>query len=130
MARGETMSAAVGIGCRSGATAEAIVRLVEEARALAGGGAMTLHAAADLNRPALEEAASQLGWPLIRHEKAELLGVAHLVASHSRRVAGLHGVGSLCEAAALAGAGGWRARIVVAKFSADGVSCAVARGEP
>jgi cobalt-precorrin 5A hydrolase len=44
-------------------------------------------------------------------------------------VAALYGVGSVAEAAALVGAGEG-ARVIVPKFSGDGVSCAVARGEP
>jgi cobalt-precorrin 5A hydrolase len=129
MAGGEAMSAAVGIGCRAGASAEAIERLVREALARAGLAGADLYAPSRKAGPALAEAAARLGLELHYCDEAALPDVAAGVVSHSPRVAALYGVGSVAEAAALAGAGAG-ARIVVAKFSADGVSCAVARGEP
>jgi cobalt-precorrin 5A hydrolase len=128
MARGEAMSAAVGIGCRAGASAEAIERCVREALAQAGLEAAPLYAPSSKRGPALDEAAARLGLPLHFCDEAALLAAAERVVSHSPRVKALYGVGSVAEAAALLGAGPG-ARIVVAKFSADGVSCAVARGE-
>ena len=125
MARGKAVSAAIGIGCRASATAEAIARLVREAQARASLGAASLHAPASLDNPALAEAAARLGLTLHRHDAAALRAVAARVRSHSPRVAEAFGVGSVAEAAALAGAG-VGAEIVVPKFSADGVSCAVA----
>jgi cobalt-precorrin 5A hydrolase len=129
MARGEAVSAAVGIGCRADASADAIARLVREALARAGLDAASLHAPAGKGGPALDEAAARLGLALHLVDEAALPSVAARVISHSPRVAALYGVGSVAEAAALIGAG-TRARIVVEKFSADGVSCAVAKGEP
>jgi cobalt-precorrin 5A hydrolase len=129
MARGETVSAAVGVGCRAGASADAIVRLVREALAKAGLDAAPLHAPAGKAGPALAQAAARLGSSLHLVDEAALRGVADRVISHSPRVAALYGVGSVAEAAALLGAGE-ASRVVVAKFSADGVSCAVAKGEP
>jgi cobalt-precorrin 5A hydrolase len=119
------MSAAVGIGLRASASAEAIVRLVGEARVRAGLEISGLHTAASLANPALAEAAARLGLPLHRHDEAALRRVADRVVSHSPRVAARFGVGSVAEAAALAGAGEG-ARLVAPKFSAEGVSCAVA----
>ena len=121
------MSEAIGIGCRANASAQAIARLAREAQARAGFAAASLHAPAALRNPALGEAAALLGLPLRLHDAAALAKVAAQVASHSPRVAALHGVGSVAEAAALAGAGEG-ATLVVLKFSADGVSCAAARG--
>jgi cobalamin biosynthesis protein CbiG len=117
------MSAAVGIGCRAGATAEAIVRLVR--KACAGLDVSSLHTAEAVANPALAEAAARLGLPLHRHDEAALAEVAGRVVSHSPRVEARFGVGSVAEAAALAGAGK-AARVIVPKFSAEGVSCAVA----
>ncbi len=119
------MSAAIGIGCRASASVEAIVARVREGRARACHTKASLHAPAGLRNPALAEAASRLGLALHLHDAAALAEVGPRVVSHSLRVAALFGVGSVAEAAALAGAG-QNARIVVPKFSADGVSCAVA----
>ncbi len=77
----------------------------------------------------LNQAASALGLQLRCFPEAELAMVEGRLFSRSARVADLTGVGSVAEAAALCGAGE-RAGIVVAKFSADGVSCAVAASEP
>jgi len=128
MARGETVSAAVGIGLRAGASVDAIVCGVREALARAGLDAAALYAPRGKHGPALAEAAKRLGVSLHLCDEAALKAAAGVV-SFSARVAALYGVGSVAEAAALLGAGEG-ARIVVAKFSADGVSCAVARGEP
>ena len=88
----------------------------------------TLWAPDFLANPALEDAAASLGLPLHRCDAAALRAVGQGVVSHSARVAALHGVGSVAEAAALVGAGAG-ARVIVPKFSADGVSVAAARGE-
>jgi cobalt-precorrin 5A hydrolase len=125
MAGGETLSAAVGLGCRAGATVAAIVARVREARLRAACEIASLNTGAQLRHPALEAAAVQLGLPLIRHDSAALAATAARIVSRSPRVEALFGVGSLAEAAALAGAGEG-ARLIVTKFSADGVSCAVA----
>ena len=119
------MSAAVGVGCRAGASAEAIVAMIAEARLRAGLEIAGLHTGATVANPALAEAAARLGLPLHRHDEASLRQVATRVVSHSARVEARFGVGSLAEAAALAGAGEG-SRLVVPKFSAEGVSCAVA----
>ena len=129
MARGEVLSVAVGIGLRAGASADAIVRLVREALAKAGLDAAALYAPRGKDGLALTEAAAVLGVSLHLCDEVALKAAGPRVVSHSPRVAALYGVGSVAEAAALLGAGP-QARIVVAKFSADGVSCAVARGEP
>ena len=124
MARGEAMSA-VGLGCNSQASVAAIVARVREAGARAACGIEALHTGADVRSAALEAAAVELGLPLIRHDAAALAAVAHRILSRSPRVEAKFGVGSIAEAAALAGAGEG-ARLIVPKFSADGVSCAVA----
>ena len=122
------MSVAVGIGFRAGASAEAIERGVHEALTRAGGAAAGLHTSAHKAGAAnLVKAAARLGLGLHYHDEAALAAVRAKVRSHSQRIAGLFGVGSLAVAAALAGAGAG-ARLVVPKFSGDGVSCAVAKG--
>ena len=126
---GGQVSVAVGIGARAGASVEAVVALVREAFARAGVESAPLHAAARIGNPALGEAAARLGVPLYLHNEAALARESSRVVSHSARVAAIFGVGSVAEAAALAGAGEG-GRITIAKFSADGVSCAVARGAP
>ena len=125
MAGGEVLSAAVGVGCRSGATVAAIVARVREAQGRAACGVASLHTGTNVRAPALEAAAAQLGLPLFRHDAATLAATAPRIVSRSPRVEALLGVGSLAEAAALAGAGEG-ARLIVTKFSAQGVSCAVA----
>jgi cobalt-precorrin 5A hydrolase len=119
------MSAVVGIGCRAGASAEAIASVVDEAGLRAGLEIVSLHTAVSVGAPALDAAAARLGLPLYRHDAAALAAVAARVKSHSAQVAARFGVGSVAEAAALAGAGEG-SRLLVPKFSAEGVSCAVA----
>lgn len=119
------MSAAIGLGCNSRATIAGIVARVREACERAAREIDGLHTSAQVDNPALEAAAAQLGLPLIRHDAAALAAVASRVVSRSLRVEAKFGVGSLAEAAALVGAG-QGARLIVPKFSADGVSCALA----
>jgi cobalt-precorrin 5A hydrolase len=89
----------------------------------------TLHASARKRESQpLAEAARILVMPLVFHDEADLRRRDGDVVSHSPRIAALAGVGSLAEAAALAGAGE-NSRLIVAKFSRDGVSCAVAISE-
>jgi cobalt-precorrin 5A hydrolase len=125
MAGGEAMSAAVGVGCNSQATVAAIVALVREAGARAACEISSLHTAREVRSPALDAAAVELGLTLTRHDLDALAATRDGVVSHSERVEALFGVGSLAEAAALAGAG-QGAHLIVPKFSADGVSCAAA----
>ena len=118
---------AIGIGCRKDISAEAIVRVVRQALALAPEGRpVGLHTSGRKSEDnALPLAAAALGLDLHFHAEHSLREVAPRVVSHSERVERLMGVGSLAEAAALRGAGA-EARIVVPKLSAEGVSCAIA----
>jgi len=120
------MSAAVGVGFSSTATAEGIASVVRLALARAQAAKASLHASArKRDSTPLEEAARELALPLTFHDEADLRRRGGDVVSHSPRIAALAGVGSLAEAAALAGAGEG-SRLIVEKFSRDGVSCAVA----
>jgi cobalt-precorrin 5A hydrolase len=120
--------AALGLGCRSDVAPQAVLRIVEAALAQAPAGTRLagLHTSArKAAEPGLLHAAEALGLALRFHSDAALAAVAPRVVSRSARVERLTGVGSVAEAAALAGAGEG-ARLIVPKFSADGVSCALA----
>ncbi|MBB4196867.1 hypothetical protein CCR94_10230 [Rhodoblastus sphagnicola] len=120
------MSAAVGLGFSSTATAEAIARVVRLALDRAQKTEATLHTSVrKRDSETLKNAAQNLQMRLTFHEDSKLQDRAAEVVSHSPRIEALAGVGSLAEAAALAGAGE-NARLIVEKFSLDGVSCAVA----
>jgi cobalt-precorrin 5A hydrolase len=130
MESGEAMSspAVMGVGCRSGVTAEAVIAAAQETLALAPVPVrlVGLHTSArKLAEVGLREAAARLTLALHFHAEDALKGVEARIASPSKRVAELTGVGSVAEAAALCGAGG-RARLLVSKHSTGDVSCAIA----
>ncbi|RBP13171.1 cobalt-precorrin 5A hydrolase [Roseiarcus fermentans] len=119
---------AIGVGCRSNAGAETLVAVIRDAtaRSPAGSTVVSLHSSARKAGDAdLLEAAGRRGLDLILHDEAALRARDAEIPSRSARVIGIAGVGSLAEAAALVGAGEG-SRFVVRKFSASGVSCAVA----
>jgi cobalt-precorrin 5A hydrolase len=126
---GEAMSApqlAVGIGCKSGVSADSVISLIEKACGQIDGRPAALYTAEEkLAEPALNEAATRLGLPLIHLPRAALKAASDRAVTKSRRVLALFGVPSVAETAALAGAGPG-ARLVLARISADGVTCAVA----
>nr|WP_181706432.1 cobalamin biosynthesis protein [Chthonobacter rhizosphaerae] len=116
---------AVGLGCRSGVSADAVVRLVEDALSRVAGPLLGLFTMAGKEQePALSEAAVRLGLPLVYLPRATLQAVEG-GETRSERVVALFGVPSVAEAAALAGAGAG-ARLVVPRITAEGVTCAVA----
>jgi len=122
------MSAALGLGFSTLATAEAIAQGVRLALARANLTEAPLHTSArKRDSVPLKEAAAKLKLPLVFHEESALQKRDAEVISRSELVRALTGVGSLAEAAALAGAGA-NARLIVQKFSLNGVSCAVALG--
>jgi len=117
---------AVGVGFSSLATAEAIAAGVRLAFERAGMTEATLHVSArKRDSEPLKQAAQMLGIPLVFHDEADLQKRDSDVVSRSPLVMTLAGVGSLAEAAALLGAGE-NSRLIVEKFSLNGVSCAVA----
>jgi cobalt-precorrin 5A hydrolase len=123
-----SVAAAIGLGCKSNAGAEAIARAVREAMARApdGSAAAGLHTSVrKIGDADLREAAQRLSLKLVFHDDAALRARDAEIVSRSQRVMHITGVGSLAEAAALVGAGEG-SRLVVPKFSACGVSCAVA----
>lgn len=120
--------AVMGLGCRLGVTAEAVIAAAQETLALAPVPVQLvgLHTSArKLAEAGLREAAARLTLALHFHEDDALKGVEARIASPSKRVAELTGVGSVAEAAALCGAGA-RARLLVSKHSTGNVSCAIA----
>lgn len=119
---------AIGIGCKSGTQAEAIVALIEEALQKVAtdtiAGLFTI--ATKANEAGLHEAAARLSIPLLFLPEAAVKNVACHAETRSERVVALFGVPSVAETAALAGAGDG-AKLVLARISRDGVTCAIAQ---
>jgi cobalt-precorrin 5A hydrolase len=120
--------AVMGVGCRSGVTPEAVVRAVQETLALAPVPVRLIGLHTSKRKRAelgLYEAAARLTLDLYFHEDGDLRSVESLLASVSKRVAQLTGLGSVAEASALCGAGDG-AKLLVPKHSTANVSCAIA----
>jgi cobalt-precorrin 5A hydrolase len=132
MALEEAMIAlAVGVGCRRGADAQAIVALVRRAleRCEESAKPKSLFAMAGKEtQVALYEAAAALGLPLVFLPREKLIARSDEAVTRSERVIALFGVPSVAETAALAGAGA-NAKLVVPRMAAGGVTCAIARAE-
>jgi cobalt-precorrin 5A hydrolase len=126
---GETMSApllAIGIGCKSGVSAEAVIALVEKACGQIDGLATALYTTEEKRaEPALGEAARRLDLPLVHLSRTALKAMAPHAVTQSPRVLALFGVPSVAETAALAGAGPG-SRLVLPRIAAGGVTCAIA----
>lgn len=121
---------AIGLGCKSGVTADAVVALVEEAVQRVNGKATGLYTIEDKQgEAALGEAAARLGLPLIHLPQGALEAAAPRAVTKSERVLALFGVPSIAETAALAGAGPG-ALLVLPRISAGGVTCAIATLAP
>jgi cobalt-precorrin 5A hydrolase len=131
MAVGEAMMVA-GIGCRRGASAEAIETVIATALARAGVARGTLAAiatpAAKHDEPGITEAAAALGVTLILVTQDDLESAGSRVETRSQRVMELMNVPCVAEAAALA-AGGPAARLVLARIAIGPATCALARAE-
>ena len=121
---------AIGVGCRRGVCAEAIVVLVRETLAgaalpIEGASVFTIDAKVD--EPGLAHAARALGAPLVFLSREKLSVIE--TPTRSAHVLQRFGVGSIAEGAALAGAG-VGAVLLVPRVVRNGVTCAVARGSP
>jgi cobalt-precorrin 5A hydrolase len=119
---------AIGIGCRSGVSAEAIAALVETALARAGRpelGAALFTVADKQAETGLAEAAARLGLPLVHLPRAALEAVADRVETRSEKVIELFGVPSIAEGSALAGAGA-AGRLLIPRMAERGATVAVA----
>jgi cobalt-precorrin 5A hydrolase len=127
---GDKAMIAIGIGCRRGARKDAIIALVREVlvgAAIANESIELFSVEDKQDETGLIEAAAHLQIPLRFLSRAALRHVEAAVVTPSRYAEAAVGVVSVSEAAALAGAGR-DARLVVARMTGDGVTCAVARG--
>ncbi len=127
---GTTSGCVVGVGFREKAPAASIIEAVRAVVLAAGEGARMLAVPAD-KAQALREAALELGLAIEPISPEALRAADAGVATRSAVVAGYRGVGSVCEAAALAGAGlagaGADAHLLVPRIvSADGMATAAA----
>jgi cobalt-precorrin 5A hydrolase len=121
-------SIAIGIGCKKGCAAEAIVALVQRAlvaASCAGAEAHLFTHAAKKNEVGLTDAAKSLGLPLVFLEPEVLRQASLRGVTSSPRVMALFGLPSIAEAAALAGAGP-SSVLLVTRMSNGGASCAIA----
>lgn len=121
-----------GVGFRAATPPEEIVALVHRALMEAGLGAGDLAAlatAADrAGAPALHAAAASLGLTPIALDAAALRAVDARVVTRSSRITASRGIGSVAEAAALAGAGP-QARLLLPRIASPGATCALAAAE-
>lgn len=118
---------AVGLGCRSGVAASAIVALVHEAfaqAALPPDGAPLFTIDAKRSEAGLTRAAAELGAPLHFFSRETLAAVK--TRTQSAHSLAAFGVSSVAESAALVGAGDG-AVLIVPRIARDGVTCALAR---
>ena len=124
---GEAVSGrlAIGVGCRRGIPAEAIIRLVDMATAglLPAIGLFTIED--KRGELGLEEAADSLALPLIFLARDALTAMADRAVTPSPAALARFGVPSVAEAAALAAFAG-RARLIVPRRVEEGVTVAVA----
>lgn len=116
---------AIGVGCRRGVRAEAIIQLVGAVNAgLAPAiGLFTIEDKRD--EDGLREAAESVGLPLIFLSRTALAAVADRIATPSPVALASFGVPSVAEAAALAAFDG-HARLVVPRRAEEGITVAVA----
>jgi cobalt-precorrin 5A hydrolase len=120
---------AIGIGCRKGCTAAAIVAMVRRALTAAGeppGKREMFTLDEKASEANVREAASALGLPIYFVSHARLLREAPRVATRSARVERLVGLPGVAETAALAGAGP-DGELLVARIVGGGATCAIAR---
>lgn len=125
-----------GFGMGSRVTAEALLALYATALAragLSGGAVACLATLAERARlPAFAEAAARLELPARAVDAAALAASASRVATISPRILARYGVGSVAEAAALAGAsaGARGARLILPRLQAGAATCALAETFP
>ncbi|ACF00889.1 putative CobE protein [Rhodopseudomonas palustris TIE-1] len=123
----------IGVGFRSAASASSIIDVIETARrAVAPHQLSALATAADkADHSGLSEAAAMTTLPVLPIDAAALDQAAARITTSSAVVAHHRGVGSVCEAAALAAAGPTARLIVSRLISQDRLAtAAVAIEEP
>ncbi len=120
---------AIGIGCRKGCPAEKIEHLVKEAlhrASLQHEASLKLYSCLHKElESGLLRAAENLRLPLFFLAREVLVSMNGRVLSVSEKSRELFGVASICEAAALAGAGP-KAVLILPRISNKNVSCAIA----
>ncbi|MGU3419084.1 cobalamin biosynthesis protein [Methylobacterium sp. D54C] len=118
-----------GIGFRRGTEAEEIAELIERALALVGVARSSLAAVATADDrasdPAIRAATARFGLAPHPIAAAALEARDAEIVTRSARIERLRGVGSLAEAAALAGAGP-RSRLALSRIASDRATCALA----
>ncbi|UIY40001.1 cobalamin biosynthesis protein [Methylobacterium radiotolerans] len=118
-----------GIGFRRETDAEEIAGLIERALALAGAARSSLAAVATAadraSDPAIRAAAARFGLAPHPVPAAALEARDAEIVTRSARIEHLRGVGSLAEAAALAGAGDM-SRLALPRIASRGATCALA----
>ncbi len=122
-----------GIGIRPGTEAADILACLDEALAIAGLSGMATPRFATLASRATEAgmvaAAANRSAELVAIPDEALKGYEAACATRSTRIASLYGVGSVAEAAALAGAGPG-GTLVQLRIATGRVTCALARTAP
>ena len=122
---------AIGIGCRRGASKEAIIKLIAEAltrTALAPEAGRLFTYEGKRDEAGLVAAARELAMPLAFLSIAALQAVADKIASRSEAAEKALGLASVAEASALAGCGRG-AHLLLPRITGDGVTCAIAKGD-
>jgi cobalt-precorrin 5A hydrolase len=121
-----------GIGCRKGASAEAVSAAVTAAAARCGLAPGAIDALATANEksgePGIAAAAEALATPLVLVALADMQTVAAAALTSSVRVMELKGVPSVAATAALAAAGRG-AKLLGPRVATDSVTCAIAQGD-
>ena len=122
---------AIGIGCRRGCPAETIVTLVKRVIEEIGKPVTAQLFSIETKRgePGLAAASRALGLPLVFLPGSDLAGVLGGVTIRSARVEAAVGVGSVAEAAALAGIGPG-GTLIVPRRTEQGATCAAASRHP
>jgi len=120
-----------GIGCRSGVTAIELNSAIEAALSLRVAAGKTLHRiaapAAKARETGLAAVAAARGVPLVLVTQADLEAADSRTLTRSERAVATMKVGSVAEAAALAGAGP-TARLLGPRIAIGPVTCALAEG--
>lgn len=121
-----------GIGCRGSCDAAGIVAVVDAALSNHGLARAQLSAiavpAGRAAMPAIDEAARQLGLPLLTPDNAALDKAASGLLTYSIHSIRATGLGSACEAAALAAAGDG-SRLLGPRIVEGAATCAIAIGD-
>jgi cobalt-precorrin 5A hydrolase len=118
---------AIGVGCRKGASADAVVRLVQQAlRQVSADAVPRLFTVLDKqNETGLHEAAARLRLEITYLSRQALQNEAPRIRTASPVARARFGIPSVAEAAALAG-GGPDVVLIVPRLAECGVTCAVA----